>query len=238
MELLIVSFVAGVLTVLAPCTLPFLPILLGGVAADGKDWRKPFAIVAGLAGSIFIFTFLLKVSTDLLGVPQMVWQFISGSILIVFGLVMLFPGIWERTSARLSTSSNTWLARAMRKKGISGDLLIGAALGPVFSSCSPTYALILASVLPVTPVLGVLYLLAYVIGLAAILLLIAFLGQRVIAILRPASNPRGWFKRSLGIIFLAIGLAVILGLDKKLQTFVLEQGWYDPISNFEQQFMR
>ena len=238
MELLVLSFIAGVLTILAPCTLPFLPILLGGVATDAKDWRKPFAIVAGLAGSIFIFTFLLKVSTSLLGVPQMVWQFISGGILVRFGLVMLFPAIWERTSARLSAGSNTWLSRASKKKGIGGGILIGAALGPVFSSCSPTYALILASVLPVTPAVGVLYLLAYVVGLAAILLLIAFLGQRVIAILRPASNPRGWFKRSLGIIFLLIGLLIIFGLDKKLQAFVLEQGWYDPISNFEQQFMK
>lgn len=238
MELLVVSFIAGVLTVLAPCTLPFLPVLLSGVATNTKDWRKPFAIVAGLAGSIFVFTFLLKVSTTLLGVPHMVWQFISGGILVLFGAVMLFPTIWEHLSAKFSASSNSWLAGAMKKKGIGGDLLIGAALGPVFSSCSPTYALILASVLPVTPVVGVLYLLAYLMGLAAILLLVAFLGQRVIAILKPASNPRGWFKRSLGIIFLVIGLFIIFGLDKKLQTFVLDQGWYDPISNFEQQFMR
>ncbi|HEX6461950.1 MAG TPA: cytochrome c biogenesis protein CcdA [Candidatus Saccharimonadales bacterium] len=238
MELLVVSFVAGILTVLAPCTLPFLPILLSGVAADEKDWHKPFTIVIGLAGSIFIFTFLLKVSTGLLGVPLMFWQVTSGGILVLFGLVMLLPGIWEQAGARLSPRSNNWLSGAMKKKGMGGDLLIGAALGPVFSSCSPTYALILASVLPVTPAVGVVYLLAYVIGLAAILLLIAFAGQRVIAMLRPASNPHGWFKRSLGIVFLLVGVMIVFGLDKKLQTFVLEQGWYDPISNFEQQFMR
>lgn len=237
MELLIVSFVAGVLTVLAPCTLPFLPILLGGIASEARNWRKPFIIVASLVISILVFTLLLKASTTLLGVPTMVWQFISGGIILLFGVSLLFPALWEQIGARLGATTGSWLARATRQKGVSGDVLVGAALGPVFSSCSPTYALILASVLPAAPITGVLYLLAYVAGLGATLLLIGLVGQRLVARLRPASNPRGWFKRGLGILFIIIGFSIMLGLDKKLQSFVLEQGWYDPISSFEHSIM-
>ena len=49
-----------------------------------------------------------------------------------------------------------------------------------------------------------------------------------------ASNPSGWLRRTVGILLLVVGLAVILGLDKQFQAFVLEQGWYDPIKQFEE----
>jgi hypothetical protein len=44
--------------------------------------------------------------------------------------------------------------------------------------------------------------------------------------------------RGIGMLFLLVGAAVILGLDHDFQAYVLEQGWYDPISNFEQSLPR
>lgn len=233
MELLIVSFVAGVLTILAPCILPLLPVIIGGVASQQKDLRAPFIITASLAVSLFIFTLLLKAGTALLGIPTIVWQLISGGIIVAFGVIILFPSLWERVAAKLNIASNSLLAKASKKQGIGRHILVGAALGPVFSSCSPTYALILATVLPVSPAEGLLYLLAYVIGLSSVLLLVGLVGQQFVTKLGWASNPHGWFKRLLGIIFIAVGVAVIFGLDKQLQAFILESGLYDPIDALE-----
>jgi cytochrome c-type biogenesis protein len=238
MELLIVSFVAGVLTILAPCILPLLPVIIGGTAAEQKDLRAPFIITGSLAISLFVFSLILKFSTALLGIPTFVWQIISGSIIIAFGILMLWPGIWEKLGARLNIASNQLLAKASKKQGIGRHILVGAALGPVFSSCSPTYALIIATVLPVSFAQGITYLVAYVIGLSAVLLLIGLLGQRFVSKLGWASNPKGWFKRTIGVLFLIVGIAVIFGLDKQFQAFILESGLYDPISNFEHQLMR
>lgn len=236
MELLIVSFVAGVLTILAPCILPLLPIIIGG-SVSAKDYRAPFIITASLAASLLVFTLLLKASTALLGVPPMVWQTISGGTIIGFGLVTLFPALWERIGARANIASNKLLAKASQRQGVGRHILVGAALGPVFSSCSPTYALILAAVLPVSPGQGVAYIAAYIVGLSAVLLLIGLVGQRFVAKLGWASNPHGWFKRLLGVLFIVVGLAVLLGLDKQLQAWILETGLYDPISTFEQRFL-
>ena len=55
MELLLLSFIAGVLTILAPCVVSVLPILLAR-SASSKDSRSPLAVILGLAGSIIIFT--------------------------------------------------------------------------------------------------------------------------------------------------------------------------------------
>lgn len=243
MTLLIISFVAGILTVAAPCILPLLPVIIGGSIARGgntqeaqaKNWYRPLVIAGSLAISVVLFTLLLKVTTALLGVPHMVWQIVAGIIVILVGLNFLFPILWEKVAIKtgLHIGSNKFLGDSYSKKGISGDALIGLALGPVFSSCSPTYALIVATVLPASFATGLLYLIVYAIGLAGTLLVIAYLGQAVVTKLGWISNPHGWFIRTIGVLFVAVGLMVILGLDKKFQTFVLERGWYDPIANLE-----
>ena len=130
------------------------------------------------------------------------------------------------------------LGGLFEKKGILGDALIGLSLGPVFSSCSPTYALIVAAVLPVSFGKGLIYLTAYAIGLAAMLLVIAYAGQTLVKKLGWLSNPFGWFRKVIGILFIVVGVSVLFGWDKKVQSFVLEQGWYDPISRLEKSLDR
>jgi cytochrome c-type biogenesis protein len=239
MELIIVSFVAGILTVLAPCILPLLPIIVGGsLVDDEKDWKRPFIIAASLGVSVIAFTLLLKASSAFLGVPHYVWQIIAGSLVIILGLIMLFPRLWEPLGGRLNIGSGKLLGKAGQKTGFGGAVLTGAALGPVFNSCSPTYAFILAAVLPSSIGVGLSSIVAYAVGLALMLLLIALLGQRIIAKLRWATNPNGWFKRVVGILFILVGLFVASGLDRALQTFLVEQGFYDAISEFERSLLK
>jgi cytochrome c biogenesis protein CcdA len=245
MTLLIVSFIAGVLTILAPCVLPLLPVVVGGSLARSGDngnspWRRPLIVTASLAISVIIFTLLLKATTILLGVPTAVWQVIAGVIVIFFGVTMLAPRLWEEIMirTRLQARSSQLMGKTTTKKGVSGDVLLGLSLGPVFSSCSPTYALIVAAVLPVSFGEGFVYLMAYAVGLSAMLLLVTLLGKSLVDKLGWTLNPRGWFHKIIGIIFLIVGAGLIFGLDKKVQEFVLDQGWYDPIMHVEESFRR
>lgn len=223
MELLFVSFFAGILTILAPCVLPMLPVIIGGSLAE-KGYRRPLIITVSLALSIFVFTLLLKASTLLIDIPQSVWTTISGGIILFFGLITLFPSLWENISLALGFGSHSQgaLQKAGQKKGITGEILIGAALGPVFASCSPTYFLILATVLPVSFVSGVLYLFMYALGLALVLFAIAALGQRFLAGAKWAANPHGIFKKILGVLFVFVGLAILTGFDKTVEIFFLD----------------
>lgn len=237
MALFILSFIAGVLTVAAPCVLPLLPVIVGGSLLESekdkpeKQWLRPLVIAASLAVSVIAFTLLIKATTALLGLPQVVWQLISGSIVLLLGLNYLWPHAWERVAAKSFSHSNLALGKAYQKRGLGGAVLLGAALGPVFSSCSPTYALIVATVLPVSFAQGLAYLIAYAIGMSATLLLIAYLGQTFVSKLKWLTT--GWFKRTVGVLFLVVGVVVIMGWDKDIQAYVLEKGWYDPISNLE-----
>lgn len=228
MAFLALSFIAGVLTVLAPCILPLLPVVIGS-SASGRSKLTPYVVVGSLSLSVIVFTYLLKASTVFIEIPPEVWTYLSGGIVLVFGLILLFPRLWESIPgiSKISQKSNKLVGTGYQKKSFWGDVVIGVALGPVFSTCSPTYFFILASVLPANFFLGTLYLLAYVIGLALILLLIAILGEKFSNRLSGLADSKGWFKKIIGIIFILLGIAIITGYEKKLETAILDYGYFD-----------
>ncbi|MDB5189769.1 MAG: hypothetical protein JWN49_95 [Parcubacteria group bacterium] len=239
MTLLFISFVAGLLTVLAPCVLPLLPVIIGE-SISGKPSRKRAVVtIASLGISLFLFTFLLKVSTVLIHVPLEALSIVSGALLIIFGLLTVFPQLWDHfgLANALNKSSNRVMGQGFMKQSLVGDIIVGAALGPVFSSCSPTYFLILATVLPVSLAMGVAYLTVYIFGLCLALFAIAVLGQHLVMKLGIVSNPEGWLMRSIGMLFIIIGLLVISGIDKKIEASVLAHAGIFDVTRIEQHLL-
>jgi cytochrome c biogenesis protein CcdA len=212
------ALVAGALTTLAPCVLPVLPVVLGGSALH----RRAAVIIASLGASIFLFTMILKATTALIGVPRTVWQVVSGGLLIGLGLAVLLPRAWERLGGAWQVRSATGLASAHRRSGLTGQILTGIALGPVFSSCSPLYAYVVVTAFPASPGYALALLTTYVIGLCGTLAVIAALGRRAITRLGWAADPSGWFRRGLGVVFVSVGVLVLFGLDRDLQAWVIE----------------
>lgn len=93
-----------------------------------------------------------------------------------------------------------------------------ASLEPIF---------ILATVLPASFLLGTLYLLAYIAGLSLVLLLISLLGQGLTRRLQGIADSHGATKRIVGIVFIVLGVLVIAGYDKVLETAILDAGYFD-----------
>ena len=257
------AFVAGVLTTLAPCVLPLLPIIVGGsmagalaeeraasgagsvavgttkqVVKERSAVTRALVITISLGLSILVFTLALKATTALIGIPPQTWQWVSGGVLIALGVVGAFPDLWERLSARLGLQarSATRLGAARRRDGLSGEILTGAALGPVFTSCSPLYGYVIVTVLPAEPVRGLVLLCVYIVGLCATLLIIALAGQRVVARFGWAADPHGWFRRGLGIVFIVVGVLVATGWMKTIETWLVVNAPFAPW-NLDSQFI-
>jgi cytochrome c biogenesis protein CcdA len=246
---LIGAFVAGVLTTLAPCVLPVLPVIVGGsvagvvgqadtpvgTAAGGgvavgtrprvrsESLTRALVITASLGASILLFTLALKASTALIGIPTEAWQWISGGILIALGVVGAWPSTWDRVSARLGLAARSarGLGAARSREGLGGQVLTGAALGPVFTSCSPLYAYVIVTVLPAEPARGLVLLVTYVLGLCTTLLVIALAGQRVVRRFGWAADPHGWLRRGLGLLFIVIGVLVATGWMRELEAWLI-----------------
>jgi len=224
MALLLGAFLAGILTVLAPCVLPLLPVIIGGsLGGANADKRRPLLIAGSLAVSLVVFTVLLKATTLLIAIPPALLTTISGSIIIALGIISFFPLAYSSFMARIGIeekAQGVLQAGATTKNSVVGPIIIGAALGPVFSSCSPVYAYLLATVLPVSFAAGMVYIVAYVLGLSLALLSIAYFGQRLVQRIKFVSKPGGWFQRILATIFIIVGVLIVTGYDKRVQTWV------------------
>jgi len=151
-------------------------------------------------------------------------------------LTLIFPEGWARIVLKIPghNKPDRWITKGYKDGGsFWTDVIVGAALGPVFTTCSPTFFVILATVLPQSLAMGVIDLWAYIIGLALSLLLISFIGQKLVNKLEWASDPKGWFKKCLGILFIVLALAVALGWDKKVEAGILQSGFFD-VTKIEQ----
>ena len=207
--LLGIGFLAGVITAVSPCILPVLPIILAG-GASGSG-RRPLAIIAGLVLSFTVFTLAAASILSALGLPQDVLRNLAIAVLFVLAASLLFPQVayWlERPFAFMT-----------RRRGgdLGGGFVLGVSLGLVFVPCAgPVLATI--TTLSAQHRIGfdtVLLTLAYALGAAGPMLLIALGGQRVARRLRAHSQN---FRRAMGVLLAGAALAIVFNTAQSLQT--------------------
>lgn len=235
----LISILAGVLTILAPCILPLLPVVIG--TADGTKRgisKRAVVVIASLSISVIVFTLLLRATTLFIAIPDSFWTWFSGSVIAFLGIVTIFPSLWNKIPFinKINLASNKALGAGYQKDSQYGDMIIGASLGPIFTTCSPTYLFIIATVLPADPVTGFVYLLGFTLGLATSLLIVAYLGQKFIHKISANENKVARVKKIFGVIFLIVGLAIITGYDKRLSSIILDTGFGGTV-NFEEKLI-
>jgi cytochrome c biogenesis protein CcdA/thiol-disulfide isomerase/thioredoxin len=207
--LLGIGFVAGVITAVSPCVLPVLPIVLAG-GATGSG-RRPFAIIAGLVASFTLFTLAASSLLSALGLPQDILRNLAIALLFVLSATLLFPPIGYLLERPLAFMT--------RRRGgdLGGGFLLGVSLGLVFVPCAgPVLATITA--LTAQHKIGfdaVLLTLAYALGAAVPMLLIALGGQRVARRMRSQSQN---FRRAMGVLLAGAAFAIIFNASQSLQT--------------------
>lgn len=236
MSLVIIAFLSWILSVLAPCVLPVLPVILGGSLGNQKRYR-PLVIVLSTAVFITLFTVLLKVSTALIGIPQQVRTALSAIIIIAYGSTLIRPNLREYCAEKIWLHKvNTLATKAKEHTGLRWDILLWASLGPIFASCSPTYALLLSVVFPQSIFAGITYTLIYSLWFALFLLLLAYGGRAMIRKFSRAANPQGVFKKWLWVILILTWVLIISWYMKKLEVAILDAGFFD-IGQVEQKLL-
>ena len=86
------AFLAGIVTILSPCILPILPIVLSSTV-DTTGKRRPLGVVVGFVLSFTFFTLFLTTLVRLIGIPAESLRYLSIIILIIFGLSLFIPQI-------------------------------------------------------------------------------------------------------------------------------------------------
>src|SRR6266849_4998795 len=207
--LLGIGFLAGVITAVSPCILPVLPIVLAG-GASGSG-RRPFAIIAGLVVSFTVFTLAASSLLSALGLPQDVLRNIAIAMLFVLAATLLFPRIGFVLERPLAFMTRR------RAGNLGGGFALGVSLGLVFVPCAgPVLATITAlSAQHRISFDTVLLTLAYAVGAAVPMLLIALGGRRVARRMRAQSQN---FRRAMGVLLAGAALAIVFNTAQSLQT--------------------
>jgi len=220
-----IGFAAGALSVLSPCVLPLVPILIGTAASAHR--RGPLALAAGLTLSFAVIGVLLASAGASLGLDPAVFRNIAALMLLGFGVLLLSSGLQERFAVAASGASSIGQGMLSRLTldGLPGQFVLGLLLGVVWSPCvGPTLGatITLASQ---GQQLGQVMLMMALFGLGAGLPLVILGSLSREAMLRMrgkllATGQQG--KKVLGAVMLLIGIFILTGLDKKFETWILD----------------
>jgi cytochrome c-type biogenesis protein len=222
---LILAYVAGLLTLLNPCVLPVLPIVLA--TSLGGDRLAPVALAAGMSLSVVALGTGVAAVGPALGITQERIVDIAAIAMVAFGLVMLVPAFGRSfafATAGLASRADAGMNRTV-DRGLGGHMAGGVLLGAVWSPC-------------IGPTLGAAIALASTgerLGHAAAIMTAFALGVSTLIVLG-AYAAHGWMSRNtgrlaaisarakplLGIVFVGVGLALYFRLNHIVDAWLIE----------------
>jgi len=226
--LLAFAFLSGVITVLSPCILPVLPIVLSGGVGGGK--ARPFGVLTGFVVSFTVFTLTLSAIVQALGIPADALRVVAVVLIVLFGVVMLVPRLrvgfellTSRIASRNKGSQPVGAGAGARRAGYWSGVVVGLSLGLIWTPCvGPIMASVITLALTQHVNGGAVFItLAYTLGTSIPMLAVMLGGRalltRVPALTRNAAN----IQKGFGVLMIVMGVAIGLGWDRQFQAAIL-----------------
>ena len=214
------AFLAGVLSILNPCTLPILPVVLGAAVSEHR--RGPLFLAAGLTLSFTAIGLFVATVGFAIGLDADVFRFVAALLLVAVGAVLVLPVLQVRLAVAAGPAVN-WAEQrfsGVSTSGPGGQFALGLILGAVWIPCvGPTLGA--ASILAASGTdLGMVFLtmLAFGLGAALPLALLGLASRELLLAWRARLMRAGkGLRAALGILLMVVGLAILSGLDKQIE---------------------
>jgi cytochrome c-type biogenesis protein len=219
------SFLAGVLSILSPCVLPLIPIIIGGALNTHK--LGPYVLALGLAISFTVVGVFLATIGASLGLDIGTFRNVAAVLLFLFGIILLSPTLqatFAAATAGLGNAGQNTLSR-FSADSLAGQFILGMLLGLVWSPC-------------VGPILGAAITLAsqgeqlghvvavmafFGLGAGLPLIILGLLSRQTMQRMRNKLFIAGKVgKQILGGLMLLIAIMILTGLDKQLESILVQ----------------
>lgn len=216
------AFIAGLVTILSPCILPVLPIVLSGSVNGGK--KRPLGIVTGFIISFTFFTLLLSTIVKTTGLSADSLRTISVFVVGFFGISMIIPKAQVWMEILFSKLANL-LPKGSQDTSFVGGVLIGLSLGLLWAPCvGPILASVITLAATSSLNLSAFFItLSYSIGTAIPLLGITYGGRTLLQKIPLLVKRSATIQKVFGVLMIVTALAIYLNLDRTFQTFILEK---------------
>ena len=190
---------AGLASVLSPCVLPVVPVIMAGAERD--DRLRPLIVVLGLMLSFMAMGAVSSLFGALLVGRTRTIEVVGAAIITLLGLMVLFDVSVFKRLIRLSNIQ-------VRGEGRLGGLVLGMALGVVWVPCiGPFLSSILTMVGTAGRLLpGIILLGFYALGLAVPMLAVAYSSHIIQRKLRAIAEHEAAFRYVTGGTLVLFGL--------------------------------
>lgn len=223
---LILAYIAGLLTLINPCVLPVLPIVLA--SALGRHPAGPVALAAGMAGSFVIFGLLIAVAGRSLNLSAETLSAGAALVMMLFGAALLLPragAVFQAATAGLAARADAGIDNVQARGGLAGQALGGVLLGAAWSPCiGPTLggAIALASsggsLLAAGGIMA-----AFAAGVATLMLALAYGAREMLMRNRARAQALAVRARPvLGVVFIFTGLLILTGALRAVEALAIQ----------------
>ena len=226
MLLLVFSFLAGFVTILAPCIWPVLPIILSSSIAGERGHLRPLGIVFGIMFSFSIFTLFISYLVHVFHLDPNVLRILAVIIITFLGLTMLVPALGARFEMFVSKLSGIFgQGSTNTKNGFLPGFVVGLSLGILWSPCAgPILATIAALAATGQVSLYVIVItLAYVTGVGVPLLAFAYGGKQFVTKARGLNKYTIKIQQAFGAVMILAAIAIFTNYDQTLQLQILDK---------------
>ncbi len=234
MILIMFAFLSGVITILSPCILPLLPVVLAGNVAGGRT--RPYGVVTGFAVSFTGFTLGLSALVAATGISPDALRVAAVVILLLFGVVLIVPALKDRfqlllsrlvarssVGAKPAPHAGATDAASPRAGGYGSGLLVGVSLGLVWTPCvGPIMASVISLAVSHSVNAGSVFItLAYSLGTAIPMFAIMVGGRALLRRVPWLTARSAQIQRIFGVLMVAVAVVVAFGWDRTIETSIL-----------------
>jgi len=220
--LLIFAFLGGLVTILSPCILPILPVVLSSSLTGGR--KRPVGVVIGFILSFTFFTLFLSLIVKSLGIPADSLRSFSIVVILLFGIGLLLPS-FQALIERLFTFFSRFSPKSVENPGFLGGILIGVSIGLVWTPCVGP---ILASIISLAITGSVsgqaaLITLSYSLGTAIPMLVIVYGGRNLLNKVPWLTQNTVKIQKAFGVLMILTAMAILFNFDRKFQVYILDK---------------